>query len=291
MMLSLREIGALCRYNKRSLCSVRLYQTLHTYQVDSGSNVFLHGLLGNGKNLKTLAKRFGGGILVDLRGHGQSISMARTEGNTFEECAKDVLMSTQDSKVSTVIGHSFGGRVALECAMQHANSESNKIRTTWLLDTVPGQAHESVDQVLHAVEGVGDLDQYKTRAQVAKVLGEQKLDKSLAQWLTSSMTTGSDGCMMWGFDVHMVKDLMPHFGTQDFFGKLNHLVLSEDTLSRVHLVRGGKNSAWSIDTLSKLHELSQKSDRFSLHVLPNAGHWVHVDDLPGLSKIWQQFNS
>jgi len=290
-MFSLLETGVFCRYNKHSLSGVRLYQTLHTSQVDSGSNVFLHGLLGNGKNLKTLAKRFGGGILVDLRGHGQSISTARTGRNTFEECAKDVLISTQDYQVSTIIGHSFGGRVALECAMQHANSESNKIQTTWLLDTVPGQAHDSVEQVLHAVEAVGDLGQYKTRAQVSKLLEEQNLDKSLSQWLTSSMTTDSNGYMMWGFDVDMVKDILPHFGTQDFFGKLRHLVLSEDTVSRVHLVRGGKNSAWSIDTLSQLHELSLNSDRFNLHVLPNAGHWVHVDDLPGLSKIWKQFNS
>mmetsp|Transcript_7730 Transcript_7730/g.11814 ORF Transcript_7730/g.11814 Transcript_7730/m.11814 type:complete len:291 (-) Transcript_7730:1111-1983(-) len=290
MMLSFLNITA-SRCSKLRLSAVRPYQTLHTLKIDSGRNVFLHGLLGNGKNLKTLAKRFGGGILVDLRGHGQSICMTKDGENTFEQCANDVLKSTQEYDFSTIIGHSFGGRVALECAVQHANAESKNMKTLWLLDTVPGQAHESVDQVLHAVEAVGDLQKCKTRANVAELLEEQKLDKSLAQWLTTSMTTDSDGSMMWGFDVNMVKDIMPHFGTQDFLGKLKHLVLSEETSYRVHLVRGGKNSAWSIDILSNLHELSQKSNRFHLHVLPKAGHWVHVDDLPGLSKLWNQFQA
>lgn len=276
-------------YSKRSLSAFRSYQTLHTLKIDSGRHVFLHGLLGNGKNLKTLAKRFGGGILVDLRGHGQSISMIKGEENTFEQCAEDVLISTQEYDFSTIIGHSFGGRVALECAVQRANAESKNMKSLWLLDTVPGQAHESVDQVLHAIEAVGDLNKCKTRAKVAELLEEQKLDKSLAQWLTSSITTDSNGSMMWGFDVDVVKDIMPHFGTQDFLGKLKYLALSEETSYRVHLVRGGKNSAWSIDTLSVLQELSHKSNRFYLHVLPKAGHWVHVDDLPGLSKLWNQF--
>lgn len=53
--------------------------------------------------------------------------------------------------------------------------------------------------------------------------------------------------------------------------------------TRVHLVVGGKNPAWSSSVLERIQELQQQhQNAFSYHILPNAGHWVHTDDLPGL---------
>jgi len=263
--------------------------------------VFLHGLLGNGNNLKTMAKRFGGGILVDLRGHGKSGSSCHVEEkrkqHTFENCAEDVLTSVaalddaSKSSSSTIVGHSFGGRVALECAMKLSTSNERNT-TTWLLDTVPGQAHESVVSVLETVESLSGR-QYETRAEVSKVLLEEKgMEKGLAHWLASGMTTTTDDKYLeWGFDIDVATAVLPEFGTQDFYGKLRHLVLSEENCETiVHLVRGGTNSSWSMDILTKLQEIQQQSpNRFHLHVLPKAGHWVHVDDLPGLLALWQEY--
>lgn len=262
---------------------------LHTTQADDGSSstVFLHGLLGNGKNLKTVARKFGGGSLVDLRGHGKSPS--GSSPHTFENCAKDVLKTVGPGTQATIVGHSFGGRVALECAIQSADNDTET--TTWLLDTVPGEANESVEKVITAIQSV-DPQNYENRQQLAKVLQqEQQLDVGLAQWLTSSMTPSPDG-LEWGFDVNVVNALMPEFGSQDFMGKLQHLVLSENQNNTLHLVRGGKNTGWTVDLVSKLQDLSSRSNgRFHLHVLPKAGHWVHADDLPGLVDLWKTHQS
>jgi len=268
---------------------------LHTKEIKVDNNsknndvVFLHGLLGNGKNLTTMAKRMGGGILVDLRGHGKSMSSFGQQRHTFENCAKDVIQSV-DTTISTVVGHSFGGRVALECAMQL----SSKNATTWLLDTVPGQADGSVVEVFETIQSI-DIQNYDTKSDISKVLTEEKnMNVGLAQWLTSSMTS-DDSSLKWGFDLDIIEDLLPEFGTQDFMGKLQHLVLSEEeqqNSSVIHLVRGGKNTSWSMDILSKLQEIQDKSNnRFYLHVLPNAGHWVHVEDLPGLVKLWETYKT
>ena len=259
---------------------------LHATKVGSqASTVFLHGLLGNGKNLKTMAMKFGGGLSVDLRGHGRSPS--GSPPHTFENCAKDVLATFGPGNPTAIVGHSFGGRVALDCAVMLSDSRAET--TTWLLDTVPGEADSSVSAVIDALQSINP-ENYENRQQLSEALHkEHHLDIGLAQWLTSSVTSTSDG-LEWGFDLSVINALMPEFKSQDFVGKIEHLILSGNQNNTVHLVRGGKNAAWTGDVVSKLQGLSTRSNgRFILHELPNAGHWVHVDDLPGLVNLWEAY--
>jgi pimeloyl-ACP methyl ester carboxylesterase len=223
---------------------------------------------------------------MDLRGHGNS-RRGLTGEHTFENCAKDVL-ETMEGKASIIMGHSFGGRVALECAVQQES------QSTWILDSVPGQTHESVERVLRVLQEMGELKhQYDNRSQIRESLQEQHgLEASIAQWLTSGVSKDEDGDLMWGFDMDVINALMPQFATQDYFGMLEFLVLSEETPAHnVHLVRGGKNEGWSVEILSQLDKIARRSDRFHLHVSPHAGHWIHVDDLPLLVKLFEMYHS
>jgi len=81
--------------------------------------LFLHGILGSGANLRALAARYVAArpqvtvTLVDLRGHGKS--KAGDGPHNVGACARDlVALETRLSlPVSGVLGHSFGGKVAL----------------------------------------------------------------------------------------------------------------------------------------------------------------------------------
>jgi pimeloyl-ACP methyl ester carboxylesterase len=105
--------------------------------------VFLHGLLGNGRNLNTFAKQVcqlnnSTGYLIDLRGHGKSRIASSSCKNSFENCVKDIAVATKKFSVpvESIVGHSFGGRIALQYAATQQNSSLERV---WLLDTVPGQ--------------------------------------------------------------------------------------------------------------------------------------------------------
>src|SRR4051812_7740237 len=80
--------------------------------------VLLHGFLGSGRNLASLARRLADTfpmltvVTPDLTGHGSSPPLPR--GATLATMAQDVLESTRHfAGPLTGIGHSLGGRVLL----------------------------------------------------------------------------------------------------------------------------------------------------------------------------------
>jgi pimeloyl-ACP methyl ester carboxylesterase len=274
---------------------------------DDSSILFLHGLLGNGRNLKTFAKQVcqvnsgesttattttttTRGYLMDLRGHGKSRlddTTSSQKNHSFEACVQDIAHTVSKSYPThphTIVGHSWGGRMTLQYAATVPNEDV--LQRVWLLDTVPGQVHASVEQVVGAVEKiiVGDGKVFDRQQLVHELTKTYGLEMGIAQWLGSSYNNKTGD---FGFDLEVVQSLLPQFATQDFEGMLQH-VLEKNI--RVDLVRGGKNTGWTIDTVSRLESLAKDYPRhFGLHVLPKAGHWVHVDDLPGLVKLFATY--
>ena len=61
---------------------------------------------------------------------------------------------------------------------------------------------------------------------------------------------------------------------------------SKNTISeKIHLVRAANSDRWTDDIKEKLKE--QQNSK--IHVLPNAGHWLHVDNPQGLIHILQRY--
>ena len=111
---------------------------LHHHRFGAGSEsggpavVALHGVRGHGARWRRLAQRHTTGLRVvglDLRGSGQSTWLPPWN---VEQHAADVLDTMDDLDLSTVdlIGHSFGGTVALTVATLAAN----RVRRLVLLD-------------------------------------------------------------------------------------------------------------------------------------------------------------
>src|SRR5438552_5499927 len=106
--------------------------------------LFLHGILGRGNNLRTIARRFvearpgWSAWLVDMRGHGRSPK--GTSGASLEAVARDVVSLAAPAAqaaqaVTAIVGHSFGGKVAREAAGIGSMSSLDDVV---VIDTVPG---------------------------------------------------------------------------------------------------------------------------------------------------------
>jgi pimeloyl-ACP methyl ester carboxylesterase len=58
----------------------------------------------------------------------------------------------------------------------------------------------------------------------------------------------------------------------------------------ISIVQAEQSDRWHADDVQRLKALSRRggnpdSGKVSLHVLPNSGHWVHVDNPKGLLEI------
>lgn len=253
--------------------------------------VFLHGLLGNGRNVRTLGSKLAAthqtpGLLVDIRGHGRSqVSPSISEAitTTFSDCVRDVQTTLEANQVQsdlTLVGHSLGGRLSLQYAYEDLSPTPSRV---WLLDTVPGELNESVASIVRQLQtllrdGVAD-----SRLKIEASLTEAGIDVATAKWLASSYKDER-----FEFDLEVAEDLMEDFAKQDFEGQLANVLESG---TRVDLVAGGRNKAWDtgFPQLDDWHK--DPLVPFYKHVLPKAGHWVHIDDLPGLLKLFEKHHS
>jgi esterase len=204
-----------------------------------------------------------------------------------------------------IIGHSFGGR----CALQYVHTLKNNYhehnhnilppKCTWLLDTVPGKAHGSVSNVIQALQNI-NIANMKTKQDLVHVLTkEQNIDKSIANWMTTNVRKNKQNEFEFMFDINTVIGVLDDFPKQNFMEmiddcsattlnndksssvSLNSKTDDNDKDDMIYLVMAGKNKAWTNDIVSNFQNIEQKQ-QLEIVSLPKAGHWVHVDDLDGL---------
>lgn len=242
------------------------------------SVLFLHGILGQGSNLRTVARRVTEArpnwqaVLVDLRGHGRSLAEG-LEADTLEQCAADVLELVPEvtPPVRAVVGHSFGGKVAMLLAARLPSLEQ-----VVLLDSAPGtrldfRGSELTMQVLGTLERAPET--FETREAFTRHLEASGLTKDLAQWLAMSVVR--DGSRYrFGPSVPRIRALLESYFSTDCWPRLE--AVAQAGAPRLHFVVGGRSLVYDEQELTHARRLDA-----GLTVLPSAGHWVHVDDLDG----------
>lgn len=247
--------------------------------------LLLHGILGSRGNWKGFCRRameLVPGLactVADLRGHGQSHGFAAP--HTLEACAQDVLALPVHPHV--LIGHSFGGKVALEVA-RHAPPG---LEAVVVLDAPPGlrnfgagaAGREEIDRVIAAVRGVPMP--VASRRALVDALRDAGLSHGIAQWMTTNLLPleGADG-LVWTFELDVIEPLLQSFGATDYWSFLE----DHEGLPHVHIIRAGRGARFTDADRVHLEALASEG-RVKPHVLENAGHWLHTDDPDGLLAL------
>ncbi|KAL2611154.1 hypothetical protein R1flu_022846 [Riccia fluitans] len=266
--------------------------------------MFMHGLLGSGRNLRTFAKRLASRaqeqsaadfpgwrlIMVDLRNHGRSADRGFTPPHDIPSAAKDVVDLIKTSSFGwpdIVISHSMGGKVALEYSSKAAAGyygDALQPKQLWVLDTIPGKIpvvndFGEVEHVLSTIEGLPDP--LPSRRWLVDYMLEKGHSRSLAEWLGSNLKrAGSGEEMTWVFNPREATEMLNSHREADYWPVLE----SPPKDMEIHIVRAVKSVRWLPDVVSRLEKLSNTGKIF-YHVLQNAGHWVHVDNPEGLADI------
>ncbi|HEU4411025.1 MAG TPA: alpha/beta hydrolase [Polyangiaceae bacterium] len=244
--------------------------------------MFLHGILGSGANWRGFAKHLlaacpgWGAALVDLRMHGASQGLAPP--HTLRAAAADLASLELPGPLGAVVGHSFGGKVALA----YAASPPPALERVWVLDASPsarpdGRGSEGTLRVLSFLERVA-FPLPSRQAFLDAVVGAG-FALPLAQWLAMNLKA-ADGGFRLRVDLGAIRAML-----DDYLG-LDLWPVLESPPGRVnfHLVLGGRSNVFSPDDVARAEALRARG-RVELSVLAEAGHWVHVDDPEGLFHV------
>lgn len=259
------------------------HEILQSRADPSKTALMLHGILGSKRNLTSFAWRIVKAhpdwriVLVDLRNHGASSGFSGP--HTLGACAQDVmhLGQTLALRFDSIIGHSFGGKVALACA------EIARPKQVWVLDTNPGKTplehrgHTSVIGVMHALRQIALP--LATRKDVVEELVAHGISRPVALWMTTNVKEIPGG-LGWNFDLDVIEEMLASYAQTSFWPQLNEA----SGQIRYDFVRALSENRFSSEELDLFAQAS-KQGLVHLHGLENSGHWVHIDNPDGLLDI------
>ena len=82
-------------------------------------------------------------------------------------------------------------------------------------------------------------------------------------------------------DLDRIRALLDDFFERELWPALD----PPPDATTAHLVIGGRSTVFSADDVDRAVDVAATHGSVHVHVLPNADHWVHVDDEAGLRRI------
>ncbi|XP_028082435.1 protein ABHD11-like isoform X1 [Camellia sinensis] len=288
---------------------------------DPPTAVLLHGILGSRKNWGTFARRLAQEfptwqdrmskkqieisgrvgdlymfLLVDLRCHGDSTAIKKRGPHTVASAALDILKLLGQLRLTprVVVGHSFGGKVALSMLDQTPKPLARPVRV-WVLDATPGKVRAGGDGDDRPFELISFLrtlpKEVASKKDLVDSLVREGFSKDVAQWvvtnLRQSSTSGSSpSSFSWVFDLNGIAEMYESYEATNLWK------IVEDVPRGVHVnfLKAERSlHRWALEDLQRIHTAEElaadEGGGVEMHVLEDAGHWVHADNPDGLFKI------
>jgi pimeloyl-ACP methyl ester carboxylesterase len=232
---------------------------------DTGpSLIILHGFLGSLDNWHTLATQWSqNGLTVyslDLRNHGKS---PHTKDHSIDLMADDLFHFIREHQLDQVIllGHSMGGKVAMQCAIDH----TELIKLLIVSDIAPRAysrgAHDAVFQAIFHVA----LENIQNRKQAEEAMTPFLGDFGTRQFILKSLEREGDS-FRWKFNIQTLYDTYDE--------AIRQISSDHPVLIPTHFIRGDQ-SLYIRDEDRK--EILALFPNATLTTIKSAGHWIHAD--------------
>jgi pimeloyl-ACP methyl ester carboxylesterase len=249
---------------------------LHFKQLGHGEPlVLLHGLFGSADNwfgvAPKLAEKFHVFIL-DLRNHGQSPHHATMD---YPHMAADVekFFTAQHLENAAVIGHSMGGKVAMQFALDYPR----RVKKLVVVDMAPRAYERAHDHIFESLLAL-DLSQYQSRQQIEEVLAPTIPSLNLRRFLLKNLGRDPHGKFIWKMNLR---------GVAENYARLGEVLGAAAPFTGPALfIRGGKSSY--IGAADEA-EILRRFPAAKIQAIATANHWVHADAPEEFLRLVQDF--
>jgi pimeloyl-ACP methyl ester carboxylesterase len=224
--------------------------------------VILHGLFGFSDNWQTQAKKFSEYyrvILVDLRNHGHS---PWSSDFSYPIMVEDLVRLFQKLELQQVIllGHSMGGKVAMNFAQKHTHYLEKLIVVDMGVKSYP-MHHQHILEAFNRI----DLNKLSARSEAEQILKQFIESEGVRQFLLKNLYWKEKGKLSWRVNFPVLEAAMPEI--------LSALPQVEVFISTL-FIRGVLSNYILDEDVSAIEQIFPDS---SLESIQNAGHWVHAE--------------
>jgi esterase len=224
--------------------------------------LLLHGLFGMGSNLGAMARALSDTFAVhqlDLPNHGRSQWMAQMD---LPRLAGAIAAYMDEAALASahVIGHSLGGKVAMQLAMDRPE----RVERLLVADIAPvayEASHGAVFQALAAVRSA----QPQSRSEAADLLRDSIEEEAVVQFLLLSLKRDPSGCYVWRFNAE---------GLERDYARILEAPQGAGFDGPVLLIHGADSNYVRTDGEAAARALFPK---LHLVTIEGTGHWLHVE--------------
>ncbi len=236
--------------------------------------IILHGLFGSLDNWMTLAKKLGEHFevfIIDARNHGQS---PHSEDFNYDIMADDLYAFLMQNSIidPVILGHSMGGKTAMQFAMNYPNQLSKLI----VADIAPKSYPVHHTSILEGMLSL-DLAVINTRKGADEQLSRFIDDFSTRQFLLKNLYWVEKDNLAWRFNLPVINDTIEIIGE----GLENVEPFEKPTL----FIRGEKSNYITKNDYSSIKNIFSNAEIRSM----NTGHWLHAEKPSEFLEIVSSF--
>jgi pimeloyl-ACP methyl ester carboxylesterase len=239
--------------------------------------IILHGIFGISDNWVTIGRRLAEKFEVfipDQRNHGQS-----PHSDTFNYYAlgDDLFEFIEDHHIINpiLIGHSMGGKVAMNFALEHPSKVSQLIVVDISLREYPAR-QEHMD-IIHAMLSV-NFDEISSREEVEEIVSKSVKSRRIRMFIMKNLYRISSTRFAWRMNVPSIYENIENV----FIG-----VDSPYTYEKPALFIKGGSSDYILDV--DYAPIRKKFPEAQFKTIDGASHWVHADKPDELCAAFSDF--
>jgi len=236
---------------------------LHYRELGQGQPiVMLHGIFGSSDNWLTQSRMLSARFhtyAVDLRNHGQS---PHDETFDYPSMVDDVaaFLNTHGIENPVLMGHSMGGKVAMNFAVAHPD----KLDKLIVVDIAPKQYNMEDYVVLQGLNAI-PIDSVATRQEADDALAQFVPEIDVRQFLLKNLQRKPEGGFKWKLNLPAITANIQNIGLPLHF---------EGTFEKPSLfVRGSKSKYIRDHDFERISAIFTAAEFRTLE----AGHWVPAE--------------
>jgi esterase len=224
--------------------------------------IILHGLFGSSDNWLTQAKLLGTHFKVysvDQRNHGQS---PHSDDFDYKSMVADLKEFVDEHNIQNpvVLGHSMGGKAAMNFALAHADKLSKLI----VVDISPRPydlEHYTIVKGLNAIP----IDTLSSRNEGDEILSQYVPEPDVRQFLLKNLQRKSTGGFAWKINLPVISQKLSNIGLDlQFPGQFKKPTL---------FIRGGKSKYVLDSDRARIVEIFPTAELETM----DTGHWVQAE--------------